>query len=440
MRQESEIGTVIEAYVQRQELAGAAALVWRAGEVLESVAAGWRDIEAGLPMTRDTIFRIASMSMPVTSLAAMILMERGAFALQEPIANWAHEFTHMRVLRSPDGPLDESVAAARPITFEDLLTHRAGLTYGNFHRDPLRAAYALATGGDIDSELHPDDWITRLAELPLINQPGAAFHYGCSIDLLGLLLARISGESLSALLLRLVFAPLGMKDTGFVVAADKRDRRAGMYGFDSAGALTRYRPRPGGPFVAERPENMAYVSGGAGLWSTLDDYLVFARLFLGDGAVGGVRLLRPETLALMTTDRLTENQRTTAKTLGMSVFGLGHGFGMGVAVLLDPAASMRMRGRGGIGTVGWPGAYGSWWQADPTEDSVMIFLTHNIVELDQMAMGIGLGAYWALTEFQDLATAKSGFAKLKGRLRGAEFANPWLSRFSANIPDPPGSR
>ncbi len=153
-------------------------------------------------MTRDPIFRIASMSKPVTSVAALQLIEEGAFALDDPIADWAHEFTHMRSLRTPDGPLHESDPAARPITFEDLLTHRAGLTYGAFHSGPITAAYADALRGDIGTEIEPDDWIARLAGLPLINQPGSAFRYGASTDLLGLLIARIERAPLAEVLQR----------------------------------------------------------------------------------------------------------------------------------------------------------------------------------------------------------------------------------------------
>jgi CubicO group peptidase (beta-lactamase class C family) len=149
---------------------------------------------------------------------------------------------------------------------------------------------------------------------------------------------------------------------------------------------------------------MTYVSGSGGLWSTLDDYLAFARLFLGDGAVDGVRLLRPETLKAMMTNQLTEDQRARGETLGMPIF-TAHGFGYGLAVVMDPDTAAVTRCKGGLGTVGWPGAYGGWWQADPTTGTVMIFLVHNVMELEQMAMGIGLGVYGAITEFHGLATA-----------------------------------
>jgi CubicO group peptidase (beta-lactamase class C family) len=400
------IAAMLGRYVDADEIAGAATLVWKDGKVVQTCATGWRDRESLELLERDAIFRIASMTKPVTSVAALMLVDEGRIALADPISRWAPEFADMRVLRSPTGPLDETAPAAREITFDDLLTHRSGLTYGSFHAGPIQPAYEAALGGDIDSHVGPDDWITALAALPLIDQPGAGFHYGNSTDLLGFLVARIEGEPLGAVLQRRIFGPLGMRDTGFTVPADKAHRKAQLYGFDAAGGMI---PRPtgasgAGAVLPERPADMTYVSGSGGLWSTLDDYLAFARLFLGDGAVDGVRLLQPETLRAMMTNQLTEDQRARGETLGMPIF-TAHGFGYGLAVVMDPATAAVTRCKGGVGTVGWPGAYGGWWQADPTSGTVMIFLVHNVMELEQMAMGIGLGVYGAITEFHGLASA-----------------------------------
>jgi len=399
------IAAAIGALVDAGQLAGAVSLVWRGGQAIQTAAVGWRDLEARAPLQRDSLFRIASMTKPITSTAALMLFEEGRFALEDPIARWAPEFARMRVLRSPKGPLDQTDPAERAITFEDLLTHRSGLTYGAFHAGPIAKAYSDALGGDIDSDVAPDDWIAGLAALPLIDQPGAAFHYGCSTDLLGLLIARIEDAPLDEVLARRIFRPLSMVDTGFSIPPEKRGRRAGMYGFDEAGRLKALVVAPGGATMAERPQDMAFASGGAGLWSTLDDYLAFARMFVGYGEVDGVRLLRPETLTQMTTNRLTEDQRAKAEMLGMPVFGSGNGFGLGVAVVLDPEKASIMRGRGGVGTVGWPGAYGGWWQADPTDGSVMIFLMHNMLELEQLDQGLGLEGYGAIMQFHAQATA-----------------------------------
>jgi len=324
--------------------------------------------------------------------------------LSDPIARWAPEFSTMRVLRSATGSLSETDPAERQITFEDLLTHRSGLTHGPFHSGPIAKAYDDALGGAIDSHVAPDEWIRALGSLPLIEHPGRAFHYGHSTDLLGLLIARIEDAPLGDVLEHRIFGRLGMKDTGFTVPHTKVARRAKLYGFDESGRLIARLTTPGGATLPERPQNMTFVSGGQGLWSTLDDYCCFARVFLGANSANAIPLLQPETLALMTSNQLTPSQRSAAKLLGSAIFATGHGFGMGVAVVLDPKTAPVYRCRGGLGTVGWPGAYGSWWQADPTDNSVMIFLSHNIFELEQLSRGVGLGAYAAISQLHTLAS------------------------------------
>lgn len=249
-----------------------------------------------------------------------MLFDEGRFTLDEPIARYAPELTQLRVLRDPNGPLDQTDGAERPITFGDLLTHRSGLTYGEFHHGPIARAYVEALGGQIDNALAPDAWIARLATLPLIDQPGGGFHYGLSTDLLGFLIARLEEAPLGAVLERRIFMPLGMRDTGFVVPREKRTRRAGLCGFDGEGKLTALTTAPGGHALAERLDDMTFESGGQGLWSTLDDYLAFARIFIGGGAVDGVRLLRPETCTMMASNQLTSHQRATARMLGRPVF------------------------------------------------------------------------------------------------------------------------
>jgi CubicO group peptidase (beta-lactamase class C family) len=390
--------------VEARELAGAAALVWRNGAVRQIATVGRRDLVSGLPVERDTIFRIASLAKPVTSLAALVLLDEGRFDLDEPITQCAPELAHMRVLRDPNGPLDETDEALRPITFRDLLTHRSGLTYGDFHRGPIGRAHAETLGATIDNPLTPDAWIARLATLPLIDHPGAGFHYGHSTDLLGFLIARLDGAPLSAVLDRRVLAPLGMRDTGFAVPLQKQGRCAGLCGFDGEGRLAALSTPPGRQALAQRPDGMTFESGGQGLWSTLDDYLAFARMLIADSGTGA-ELLRPETRTMMTSNQLTPEQRATARMFGQPLFAAGHGYGMGVAVVMEPEKADPLRCRGGVGTIGWPGAYGGWWQADPNDRSVLIFLAHNMVELHQMARGIGLGVWSAIATFHQIASA-----------------------------------
>lgn len=256
--------SALQRYVDDGSLAGTASLVWRAGRVVQTTSVGLRDLEAGLPVGRDTIFRIASMTKPITAVAALMLIEDGRFGVDTPVTAVAPELAPMRVLRDPEGPLEDAVDAERPITFGDLLTHRSGLTYGDFHRGPVGLAYANALGGQIDNPLSPDEWIARLATLPLIDQPGAGFHYGLSSDLLGFLIARVEGAPLGDVLEARIFERLGMHDTGFVVPESARARRAALCGFDEAGAPTPLAAAPGGHALKERPASMTYESGGPG--------------------------------------------------------------------------------------------------------------------------------------------------------------------------------
>ena len=399
----STLETTFHEHVARGELAGFVALVCRPGQPIRTIAIGRRDVDRDLPVTRDTIFRIASATKPITTVAALTFVDEGRFGLDEPITRVAPELGNLRVLRDQEGPLDQTVPATRAITFRDLLTHRSGLTYGEFHRGPIGAAYTATLGATIDNVLSPDEWIARLATLPLVDQPGAAFHYSISTDLLGFLLARIEGTTPGAVLRRRVLDPLGMHDTHFVVPHDKRHRRAALTGFDRDGRLTTLAAAPGRHALAERPDSMAFESGGQGLWSTAEDYLAFARLFVGGGAVDGVRVLRSDTCALMMSNQLTPRQRTEARMLGQSPFAKGHGYGMGVAVVMEPDHADVLRCHGGVGTIGWPGAYGTWWQADPNDGSVLIYLSHNMVRPSQLAEGIGLATWNAIATFHALA-------------------------------------
>ena len=225
--------------------------------------------------------------------------------------------------------------------------------------------------------------------------------YGSATDLLGFIArTKESGwEPCSSGAFSIHWA---VKDTSFRCLRG-RDRRAAAYGFSDEEHLIKRNTRSG-VFVEERPEEMTYESGGQGLWSTVDDYLRFARLYLGDGSVDGVRLLRPEMLARMMTNQLTEAQRASSRLLGRKPFAVGRGFGLGVSVVLEPDANDMMR-RAGKGTVSWPGAFGGWWQADPNNGSVLIFLAHSMVDLAQMAKGVGLGVWAAIELFQKSAAA-----------------------------------
>lgn len=346
-------------------LSGAVTLVWQAGRVVQVNELGHRDIGARLPMQRDTIFRIASMTKPLTVAAAMSLVDEGRFALSDPVTTWLPELADMQVLDTPGGPLDRTHPARRAITLEDLMTHRSGLAYFFSVTGPLARAY-----GRISAKQNPDAWLAEIAALPLEHQPGERMTYSNSTDVLGVLLERIEGKSLQGVLTERVLGPLGMADTAFYVAPRNRGRVATMYKLTSDDTLSHDAMGP--PATTPPP----FCMGGANLFSTADDYLRFARMLLAGGEVDGVRVLSEQSVQSMRTDRLTADQKRHP-FLGMP-FWLGRGFGLNLSVVTDPAKSRQLFGPGGLGTFSWPGAYGTWWQADPTNDLILIYLIQNL--------------------------------------------------------------
>ncbi|HET9192689.1 MAG TPA: serine hydrolase domain-containing protein [Vicinamibacterales bacterium] len=366
------IPAMLQAAVDAGELPGVVTLVWRNGRVAQLNAVGRRDIERGLPMTPDTIFRIASMSKPVTSAAALMLVDEGRLRLDDPITKWMPEFARMQVLRRPDGPLDDAFASPRVITIEDLLTHRSGLSYPFTAAGPLAAALEKAIGSEISSRLGPDEWLKALAALPLAYAPGERFHYGVSTDVLGFVVARASGMSLRDFLMSRVFTPLRMVDTDFWVPPWKRERLAPIYARDGQRGFRRTDESTGfAGYVGSGPP--AFTSGGGGLVTTARDYLTFARMLLNGGEADGVRLLKPATVKLMVTNRLTPQQRE------IPLFGLpiwrSLGYGLGVSTIMNAEAYRTAGvGDGAEGAFGWPGSFGVWWQADPAADMVLLFL------------------------------------------------------------------
>ena len=392
------IGPALQGVVDAGDLSGFVTLVWRRGEVVRIDTVGHRDIEGGKPMTRDTIFRIASMTKPITSVAALMLMEEGRLKLDDPITRWAPEFSDMQVLAAPTGPLDDTVPAARDITIEDLMTHRAGLAYGFTSMGPIAEAHEKALGPALGTPLAPDEWMKRLGERPLSFQPGDRFHYSNATDVLGFIIGRIEGKPFDQVLQDRVFGPLGMSDTAFHVPPDKLDRAAKLYRINPKTDAMEEVPFP---YYQAPP---AFAAGGGGLVSTADDYLKFARLMLGKGEVDGVRLLKAETVEMMTADRLTPAQREIP-FMGIP-FWMGQGFGLGVSMITDPVKQAWM-GAGNAGAFGWPGAFGTWWQADPQAEMVLIYLIQNSMPLGpeaaaQLATGQRMGGRAALPVFQKM--------------------------------------
>lgn len=365
----------ITAAVEAGLLAGAVTCVWHRGEVVQVNEIGHRDVQAQLPMTRDTIFRIASMTKPVTVAAAMALVEDGRLALSDPITRWVPEMARMRVLVDPTGPLDDTVPADRAITVEDLMTHRSGLAYAFSVTGPISRAYAR-----VSLRQDQDDWLAEVAALPLLHQPGDRLTYSQSTEVLGILVSRVEDRPLHTVLQERILGPLGMTDTGFWVSPDQRNRTATMYRLDPDAGL---RDDAMGPIPVREPR---FCHGGASLVSTADDYLRFARMLLAGGTLDGVRVLSEESVAAMRTDRLTDEQKRHP-FLGMP-FWIGRGFGLNLSVVTDPARSTQLFGPGGAGTFGWPGAYGTWWQADPANELILIYLIQNYPDLTAAAAAV----------------------------------------------------
>ena len=361
---------VMAGYVDRGQVPGLVALVSRAGELrvdaLGSLAVGGQS-----RVQRDTIFRIASMTKPVTAAAAMILVEECQLRLDEPVDRLLPELADRKVIKRFEGALDDTVPAKRSITVRDLLTFRMGFGIVGAPPDPcpiLKAASDLRIGLGPPSPASmpaPDEWIRRLGSLPLMHQPGKKWMYSTGSDVLGVLIARASGQPFEAFLRERIFDPLGMKDTGFSVPAEKINRLATSYATNpQTGAFEVYDQPASGQW--SRPP--AFPAGASGLVSTADDFLAFSQMMLNKGKLGSVRILSRPSVELMTTDQLTPEQKATS---GLTeVFFESRGWGFGVSIVTrrtDLAAS--------IGMYGWDGGLGTSWRADPAENLTGILLT-----------------------------------------------------------------
>jgi len=322
------------------------------------------------PMRRDTIFRITSMTKPILALATMMLVEDGRLALDEPADALLPELAHRQVLKRIDGPLDETVSARRPITVEDLLTFRMG--HGLITEPTFDPPYPIVNAAR-DLELvmgppdprtphDPDEWLKRFATLPLMYQPGERWQYNTGSLVLSVLVARASGQTLPDFFQMRIFEPLGMKDTGFSLSAEKSSRLPSNY-------MTNFQTgkmelqTASGPGVWTKPP--AFPSGAAGLVSTIDDYLAFARLLLNEGVHENRRLVSQSSVRLVTSNHLKPEQMAGG---GPILAGQGWGFGMAVATAPDDVSPVP-------GRYGWSGGYGTYWFNDPSQNRVAIAMT-----------------------------------------------------------------
>jgi CubicO group peptidase (beta-lactamase class C family) len=384
---------VMRRYVDGGRLPGLVALVSRRGE--EHVdAIGTLAFDRTTPMRRDTIFRLASVTKPITAVATMILVEECTLRLDDPVDRWLPELANRKVLRTIDSQLDDTVPAERPITLRDLLTFRSGYGEVGFLSPTAPMQKAM-----IDARLplsawpfagSPDELMQRLGSLPLVDQPGRRWLYHMSAEILGVLIARAANAPLSAFLRERIFEPLGMKDTGFSVPDAELDRLATCYVTDfSSGALTVF--DAGGRLVARPP---AFESGAGGLVSTADDLLAFGRMMLNRGAYGKERILSRLAVELMTTDQLTPEQKAASPFF--AGFWDAHGWGLGLSVVTRRAELAGVPGR-----FGWHGAFGCSWYVDPRENLVGILMTQvqpGALRLPPAVLDFWTSAYQAIDD------------------------------------------
>jgi CubicO group peptidase (beta-lactamase class C family) len=362
---------VMAGHVERGAVPGLVTLLSRRGEVHVD-AIGTKAIGGSDPMRRDTIFRIASMTKPLTAAAAMILVEECRLRLDDPVDRLLPELADRKVLRAIDSPLDDTVPANRPITLRDLLTFRLGLGAIMIfpERHPIQKAMreaGVAPGPFLPTHT-PDELMKRYGGLPLVHQPGERWLYDTGSDILGVLIARASGMTLGSFLSERIFEPLGMEDTGFSVPEAEFDRLATCYWTaGGTGELTVFDEARGGRFASPP----VFESGAGGLVSTVDDYLAFGRMMLNQGRHGSERILSRLSVELMTSDHITPEQKAASPFFPGFWDARGWGFGMSIITRRENLAAVP-------GRFGWDGGYGTSGYCDPEEDMVAILMTQRV--------------------------------------------------------------
>ncbi|HXE36402.1 MAG TPA: serine hydrolase domain-containing protein [Verrucomicrobiae bacterium] len=358
--------------VDAKQLPGAVTLLARHGKVVDYRTYGMRDAASGAAMTRDTIFRAFSMTKPVTGVAMMLLYEQGKWLPSDPIAKYIPEFAHLKVCKGVDGAgnmiLEDPI---HPPTMKELMTHTAGFVYGFFGNTPVDKEYQK-TGVMQSKSLQ--EFIGKLAKIPLAYQPGTKWVYSVSMDIQGYIIEKLSGQMLPDFMRDHIFKPLGMKDSGFFVPADKRGRFVTIYRSNEKGEVV---PAPG--FGGDYAEQPTMASGGGGMVTTAEDYFRFAEMLANGGELNGVRILSLASVQLMSTNHLAANLLTGEFSIGAQVMRPGLGYGYDCAVEYDPGEANLPDGRG---TFFWDGAAGTWFWIDPTNDIVFIGMVQRVLGPD----------------------------------------------------------
>jgi CubicO group peptidase (beta-lactamase class C family) len=357
-------------YIEAGRFPGTQLLVYRRGKVVHNAVQGLADVERKAPVKDDTIFRIYSMTKPLTSVAFMMLLEEGRVALDEPVHKYIPEWKNLGVFQAGIAPAFLTRLPSRPMQIVDLLRHTSGLTYGFQQRSNVDAAYREKKIGEMEKAGTLPQMIEDLAKIPLEFSPGEAWNYSVSTDVIGYLVGKISGKPFEQFLQERILDPLGMNDTGFFVPAGNAHRLAACYSADGKGGMTLQDDPATSSFLS--PPSL--ISGGGGLCSTAADYLTFCRALLGGGELGGVRLIGPKTLALMTSNHLPGGRHLPemSKSMFSEASYNGIGFGLGFAVTMNPAQTLIP---GSAGEYSWGGAATTSFWIDPAEELIAIFMT-----------------------------------------------------------------
>jgi CubicO group peptidase (beta-lactamase class C family) len=355
-------------YIDAGRLPGTQVVVYRRGKVVHSAVQGFADVERKAPVKDDTIYRIYSMTKPITSVAFMMLVEEGRVGLDEPVHKYIPEWKDLGVFQAGTAAGFLTKPPSRPMLIVDLLRHTSGLTYGFQQRSNVDAAYRELKIGEVEKSGTMQSMIDELARMPLEFSPGEAWNYSVSTDVIGYLVEKISGRPFEQFLRERIFDPLGMNDTDFFVPASKAGRFAACYAADKGGIKLQ-----DDPATSSFLSPPSFISGGGGLCSTAADYLTFCRALLNRGELGGVRLIGPKTLALMTTNHLPGGR--TLPEMSRSLFSEatynGIGFGLGFSVTMDPAQTLIP---GSAGDYAWGGAAGTAFWIDPAEELIAVFM------------------------------------------------------------------
>lgn len=353
------IEPAMQAFVDEQKLAGTLTLVARKGKVVHVEGVGYRDREAKAPMSEDTIFRIYSMTKPITAVAALTLWEQGKFQMNDPVSKYLPELANLKVYAGMDGENMVLEDTSKVMTIKQLFTHTAGFSYG-FTRSPVDKLYqqsALFSG-----QIKRQDLLKEVAKLPLNHQPGSKWNYSIGTDIIGILVERLSGQTLGAYFEQHIFEPLEMDDTGFYVPEDKQDRLAQIYVINQQGQTVPMENEPLGDYLSA-PE---IESGGGGLVSTIEDYYTFTQMLLNGGEYQGKRILGRKTVEYMRTNHLPTSLIPFEPT------STGEGYGLAMSVTVDEQGANTM---GSAGDYGWAGAASTYFRIDPKEQMIVISMT-----------------------------------------------------------------